>query len=934
MRERTSRQDLVVPPKERSSALMVIGVLLCGCAGFAIVWISGMGRTVPVNHAPQPAPSSAASLNEPAVGTTAAPDPTEQADRYAVPSRFVEPETSQSLPVVPKRFPTQPASFEEPVESAAEPEKTAAEPDESVTEEPTPPAKLSRFSARQISPPSSEAEGSEKVDTQATSPESAAIPAAAPVQPKTAEESAEPKPVLAAPADDAPAVGTAADEPVTNKDQAKSSSSQPATIAAADTPEAVTPHAVTPDKDQIPPDPAASTPAAPQAAAEKSDSASPLAASALVVNPPSAPTQANPPRPTAANPPQEKPVPPQPAADQAVSPPSQPKGAVAAVSPLLPAEGTPKPANTGPSQRAEPADAVASITPEPAENLMAEERRPPPALPPAALDSNDIAAPLAARANPFAGPRSPAAVGSPKPPAKPILQPTAGAVPFAAAPPLAGKPAATEQPASDDRSAAGSGMPASSATGQGRPGVPQLEGLQTPQLTIEKSGPRDLQVGKPARFEVTIRNVGAATAHDTVLKDSIPYGTSLIATMPPASPAGPANPTGDLFWSIGELKPGQEARVAMELMPRLEGEIGSVASVSFRSDATSRSRVTKPALEITAEPPQKTLIGEAMTLELTLSNPGTGTATGVVVEGLLPEAVSHPAGREVEFDVGRLEPGTSRSITLVLTTVTPGVHEIRLAARADGGIEVAQRLRAEITAPMLELAADIPSRRYLQRPATCKLKMTNTGTAPAMAVELAAQLPTGMKFVRANNAGYYDERTHRVLWSLEELPAGEDGTVELVVMPTTLGSQAIVAAARNPAGLADQLTHTIEVEGLAALSFEVVDSEDPIEIGGLTEYVVRVTNQGTKAATNVELAANLLGDLEPVEAKGPVPFGIENLLVTFDPLATLAPADEAVFRIRVRGRRSGNQRVQFMLKSDDLKTPLTSEEMTHVYSDR
>jgi hypothetical protein len=306
----------------------------------------------------------------------------------------------------------------------------------------------------------------------------------------------------------------------------------------------------------------------------------------------------------------------------------------------------------------------------------------------------------------------------------------------------------------------------------------------------------------------------------------------------------------------------------------------------------------------------------------------------VVVEGLLPEAVSHPAGREVEFDVGRLEPGASRSITLVLTTVTPGVHEIRLAARADGGIEVARRLRAEITAPMLELAADIPSRRYLQRPATCKLKMTNTGTAPALAVELAAQLPTGMKFVRANNAGYYDERTHRVLWSLEELPAGEDGTVELVVMPTTLGPQAIVAAARNPAGLADQLTHTIEVEGLAALSFEVVDSEDPIEIGGLTEYVVRVTNQGTKAATNVELAANLLGDLEPIDAKGPVPFGVENLLVSFDPLATLAPADEAVFRIQVRGRRPGNQRVQFMLKSDDLKTPLTAEEMTHVYSDR
>ena len=54
----------------------------------------------------------------------------------------------------------------------------------------------------------------------------------------------------------------------------------------------------------------------------------------------------------------------------------------------------------------------------------------------------------------------------------------------------------------------------------------------------------------------------------------------------------------------------------------------------------------------------------------------------------------------------------------------------------------------------------------------------NAGTAPAVGVELVAQLPPGLKFVRANNSGYYEERTHRVLWNLEELPAAETGEVE------------------------------------------------------------------------------------------------------------------------------------------------------------
>jgi hypothetical protein len=228
----------------------------------------------------------------------------------------------------------------------------------------------------------------------------------------------------------------------------------------------------------------------------------------------------------------------------------------------------------------------------------------------------------------------------------------------------------------------------------------------------------------------------------------------------------------------------------------------------------------------------------------------------------------------------------------------------------------------------------MPSRRYLQRPATCTIAMTNAGTAPAIGVELAAQLPPGMKFVRANNAGYYEERTHRVLWNLEELPAAETGEVEVVVMPIALGPQRIVAAARTTAGLSDQKTHTVEVEGLAALAFEVADSEDPIEIGGTSEYVIRVGNQGTKPASGVRVVATLLGDMEPVDARGPSPHRVDNLTISFEPLAKLAPSEEALYRIRVRGRREGDQRVQVQLTSDEQQAPITKEEITRVYADR
>jgi uncharacterized repeat protein (TIGR01451 family) len=469
--------------------------------------------------------------------------------------------------------------------------------------------------------------------------------------------------------------------------------------------------------------------------------------------------------------------------------------------------------------------------------------------------------------------------------------------------------------------------------GQGVPGPLQLEGVQTPQITVEKRGPKEIQVGQPARFEILVRNVGSATAHEVTLRDEVPRGTSLIATTPPAAPAE-EDAKAELVWLLGTLPPAGEARVLMELMPEAEGEVGSVASVSFRADATLRTRATKPALTIDCPPPEPVRIGGDVEVTLTVSNTGSGTATGVVLEAFLPETVSHRAGPELEFDVGQLRPGESKTIDLVLGTRSPGRAPARFVARADGGIELDQPLPIPVTAPTLEVTIDMPARRFLQRPATCTISMVNAGTASARAVELAAQLPPGMKFVRANHAGWHDERSHRVLWNLEELPPGETGIVEVVVMPVQAGGQRITAAARSTDGPSDQALHVCQVEGLAALAFHVADSEDPIEVEGVTEYVIRVANEGTKAASGVRLAATLLGDLEPVEAEGPGRHRIENLAIEFEPLAKLGPGEEAIYKVRARGRRAGHQRVQVQLVSDDQPTPITKEEVTSVYDDR
>jgi len=104
--------------------------------------------------------------------------------------------------------------------------------------------------------------------------------------------------------------------------------------------------------------------------------------------------------------------------------------------------------------------------------------------------------------------------------------------------------------------------------GSGQPGAKHLEGPQSPQVTVQKTAPAEVQVGKPAVFQVTVRNTGPVAAGEVQVRDRVPRGTRLVATKPQAS----VGARGELLWELGTLEPGDEAAVEMQLMPTEAGD--------------------------------------------------------------------------------------------------------------------------------------------------------------------------------------------------------------------------------------------------------------------------------------------------------------------------------------------------------------------------
>lgn len=464
----------------------------------------------------------------------------------------------------------------------------------------------------------------------------------------------------------------------------------------------------------------------------------------------------------------------------------------------------------------------------------------------------------------------------------------------------------------------------------GLPGDRRLEGPQAPAVVIEKSAPAEIQVGKKAAFQIHVRNAGQTTANQVIVTDQVPRGTQLVETRPQAQ----VSRDGSIVWDLGQLSPGADATLEMVLLPEQEGQIGSTAQVTCQALATVRTVCTRPALVIDQVGPQQVLIGETVSFAITLTNPGTGPATGVVIEEDIPEGLTHAAGRELEYEIGTLKPGETKRVELTMIAAKAGVIENIITARGEGSLKSEHRCRVEIVAPQLQVGVTGPKRRYLDRQATYQVSLANPGTAAARNVDLAAFLPRGMKFVGADSEGQYDPTRHAVFWALEELPANKSGVVKVTTVPLEPGDHVLRVETRADRNLTSNGEQVVVVEAAPEILFSVVDLSDPIEVGSDTTYEVRVVNNGTRAASNVRISVAMPPEMRALGGNGPTKAAGDEQRVLFEPLGRLQPREEAIFKVNAQAVRAGDTRIRVQLTSDDEPTPVTKEESTRVYLDQ
>lgn len=388
-----------------------------------------------------------------------------------------------------------------------------------------------------------------------------------------------------------------------------------------------------------------------------------------------------------------------------------------------------------------------------------------------------------------------------------------------------------------------------------------------------------------------------------------------------------------LTWRVGRLEAHEMKSFRLGLQSQSEGDLAPMAAVTFTHAATAKIQVNDPQLKVVIEGPDETVVAQPATYHVHVSNPGTGHVRNVVLQTQIDGQLLHAQGPRTEYAVGTLGPGASRRLEVPLTALEAGNASIAILARATGNLQASDERALVAVRPTIEATLDGPTRRFVGRPATYTVTLHNPTPAAANNVQLFGGVPQGFRFVAASEGGSFDEAERLVAWFVGRLEPHETRQVSFDLETMTPGDHQVVAAVRADAGVEEQLVAQTQVEGLASVVLEVADVDDPVEASGQTAYHIRVSNQGSKAAENVQVAAIVPAEMEALRIGGPTEGTVSEDRIVFHPLARLAPGESQVFEVVVQCRQSGSARFRAFLRTNEQPEPIQQDEVTRVYQD-
>jgi len=445
-------------------------------------------------------------------------------------------------------------------------------------------------------------------------------------------------------------------------------------------------------------------------------------------------------------------------------------------------------------------------------------------------------------------------------------------------------------------------------------------------IKLEKTMPDQVQINAEFDYSIRVTNLAEVAVDDVKVTENTEGNFKFNESDPPADIQG-----NQLTWSIGALAPGATRQIRVSGSAMSNDCVKNCAKVSYTIPACGFIKVVQPLLYLAKLAPSKKKLCDDIPLTYVVKNRGTGDATNVeIIDELQGEQMTADGGNRINIAVGTLKPGESKEYTVMTRARSTGAFSSKAIARADAGLRAESRLPTTVvTQPELQISKAGPDREYLGRKVSYIITLKNTGDSPATETVLEDMVPAGATNIVVSDGGIVVG--DKVIWNLGTIGKGQSRAVSVGYVPSTAGAYTTRATARAICAEGVTVSADTNIEGIAAILLEVVDLSDPIEVGENETYLITVTNQGTKADTNIRINCFLEKTMKFVSASGQTQTRVSDGKIVFQPLDVLEPGEKATWKVVVRATYSGDVRFRVTMDSDQLTRNVEETEATNFY---
>lgn len=421
-----------------------------------------------------------------------------------------------------------------------------------------------------------------------------------------------------------------------------------------------------------------------------------------------------------------------------------------------------------------------------------------------------------------------------------------------------------------------------------------------PEIKLEKSSDEDrLCCDRQLTFRIKFTNMGGLDAQKVKIEDIVPAKVEYVEETAGAHP-----------YSASVVIERDELKKAKKIVWNIEEPV--LAGASGEVFYTVVCPPIRPKLLCYLRFEPKALhVGQEGSVICTVTNSGTGTAEGVNLDLAIPQGVEYQGqsiGKKETIPLGPIEAGKSASHTLKVRMRSGGrldkIVANVAASNAEGCdcfVPPAPTLKIEKTGP-----EQIDNRLPIEY--TIVVKNISQEKAPATNCVLIDQLPPFVSFKSASQEGVYSAAKHDVTWKLGTLEPGAIVARTVIVIPQKAGDFVDKAEVTCDEGITVNDQAKTTVRGITALEVSSYDTEDPVEVGSTTTYMIEILNEGFKDITGLKAITSIPVGSEFIEASvknyngSPIGHKVVENKVVFDEIPELPSGEKVLLRVTVRAK--------------------------------